>query len=69
MTVDTCGTIPLKERSPEARDAYYEGFNAALAVCAEIADRNGSIASGYGAEGREVAHVIRDNILNRKLYK
>lgn len=67
-TIDTWGTIPLKERSSEARDAYYEGFNAALVVGAEIADRQ-ACSDGIEAEAQMIARLIRDKICARRFYR
>lgn len=52
--------IPLKERTPEAKAAYREGFNAAVLMCADLAVRKSELHSECdyrGAQDHETGEI------------
>lgn len=66
-TRDTWGTIPLKEREPGEKRAWVEGYLAAIATCADLAERAGS-DDALGAQAKGMAEAIRNKILERGSY-
>lgn len=52
-------TTELKRRSPEATEAYFEGYRAAIERCAQVAQRAGDEWSNDAKAISEIAAAIR----------